>query len=646
MSPAEVLHRVETAVRRESRRLRARRSVEPAPLLVEARRLACEGPCRPIRVFDCEIAFPGEWPDWSRDYINDTRAPLIFYGDLDYRDERAVGDSKYTWELNRHQFLLPWALEWSEQRDETAAASLVAVVLDWIVGNPRYRGLNWGSSLELGLRVLSWGLAFEIAADAPLVGRARPFVLASVSEQALYIRHTLSAHSSANNHLLGELVGLLAAGVFFPDAETTRDCAVFAAPRFVDEIRRQNFDDGVNREQAVYYHHYVLEYLLVGTRLLERLGIAVPPDLLALARRMLTFVDAMTDETGRAEQVGDADDGTVTGLNIGTGIGPFESQLVAAWVVFGDESCGAHAARIACHHGRAPGIDRSTSYWHGRPDRPLPSPRRPDDRRWVFRRGGHLVQRADDATISFRAGPFGYPSIAAHAHCDQLSVRLRLGDAAVLTDSGTGVYHTDEKWRRYFKGTSAHNTVRVDGRDQAEYGGPFLWCTHASGALRVERDERDDLEAVGTHDGYLRLSDPVTHQRRLRWSRGRGLWVDDVLAGRQEHCFELFWNLGPGLQLSEDPGAAANEPEPGWTAAWRVLSGDRTLCTIVVTCDRPAHAARRCGDRELPAGFESPQYLVFRPVEQLCISAEGSACRFSTRVLPVGVAPVHSPGDR
>lgn len=636
MSPAEVGHRVESSVREQLRRFSAGRPQASGALLEEARRVAAAGARRPIRLFDVLIDYPREALDWSRDYRSGKRAPLRFYGDVDYRDEAAVGDSKYTWELSRHQFVVPWAAEWRETGDEGAAGAVVAVILDWIAANPRYLGINWISSLEHALRLLSWGLALELCADAPLVRQARPLVLASVSDQADFIRHTLSGHSSANNHLLGELVGLLAAGVFFPDAERTGLHARAVAPRFVEEMRRQNFADGVNREQAVYYHHYVLEYLLVGMRLFERLGLPVPEDLPPLARRMLSFVDAMTDDAGAPFAIGDADDGVVSGLNLGTGVGPFESLLWTAWVAYGDASCGGHAARIARARGEEPQVDRSTAYWHG----PAPAPAAPigETGRWVFPEGGYFVGREDDAAVLFRAGPFGYPAIAAHSHCDQLSVLVRLQGRMALTDSGTGVYHTDEGWRRYFRGTRAHNTVRVDGRDQAEYAGPFLWGTHADGRLRVERNEPDAFAVSGAHDGYRRLDDPVQHERRLAWRRGLGFRVEDKVAGRRSHTCELVWNFGPEVELTP---LELLLPDAPFSCAFGLNCGGRSLGNVVITCDHAALMARHRGDPEVPAGFESPRYRVFRPIEQLVISAQGPSCRFTTLVL-TGAADVEA----
>ena len=126
--------------------------------------------------------------------------------------------------------------------------------------------------LELALRILSWGIALDLCQASRHAQTARAEVVQSVSEQARYVRGTLSEHSSANNHLMGELVGLLATAVFFPEVPEATHYAEYARDRILEESRRQTLSDGVNREQAIYYHHYVTEYLLTADALFARLG--------------------------------------------------------------------------------------------------------------------------------------------------------------------------------------------------------------------------------------------------------------------------------------------------------------------------------------------------------------------------------------
>jgi hypothetical protein len=625
MGPAEIRYRLVQSARQQVRRARPGRAepfAVPAP----------SGPSHRVAFFDVELAFPGPEPlDWSRDYRTGRRAPLVFYGDLDYRNEAQVGDCKYTWELNRHQFLIPWALEFQRTREERHAQAVASVILDWIATNPRYRGINWISPLEMALRTLSWGIALDLCAGSSGLASVRSRVAGSVAEQTSFIRGTLSRHSSANNHLMGELVGLLAAGAFFPEEARCRRHAAFALPEIAREAERQNFPDGVNREQAIYYHHYALEYLLTTLALTKRLGWAEPAGLRPLVRRMLEFVDAMTDDAGQPFTIGDSDDGTVTGLNLGTGVGVFESLLWSGWLLSGDEVLGAHAARIAARRGNGVAPDRRSRYWLGSAGRRAPERGRRVARRFLPH-GGYFVSTDGAFTLLFKAGPFGYPSIAAHSHCDQLSVCLKHGDTVVLGDAGTFVYHTQARWRRAFRGTSFHNTVGVDGVEQAEYAGPFLWATHATGQLTLARDEPDAFEVVGRHDGYQRLSPPVEHQRTVAFRAGLGYRIEDRLHGAGSHQYALYWNHGVDVDVQ-----ALSDPPTG-LLGWVLSRADTPLLTLVVRTSATARVGAYYGDETEPAGFQSPRYLVRRPVHHLRVSMEAGTAAFTTYL----VAPARS----
>jgi hypothetical protein len=316
-------------------------------------------------------------------------------------------------------------------------------------------------------------------------------------------------------------------------------------------------------------------------------------------------------------------------------VGVCESLLWTGWAIFREPRFGAHAARIARTRQAAPAIDCRTAYWHpeasldGLVETRTPVPTAAAAER-VFPRGGYFIRTDGTWTLLFKAGPFGYPSIAAHAHCDQLSVLLRREATSVLADPGTYVYHTDRRWRDYFRGTSAHNTVRVDGEDQARPGGAFLWSTRADASLDVLLKGADAFEVRGAHGGYSRLADPVHHERSVAFRRGDGYRVTDRLrGGGASHLYELFWNLGAGLALEplESATAAAGAP---FRAAWRVLSHRRPLLTILITADRPATARVLFGDESAPGGFESRGYLRREPSHQICVATAGPACTFET----------------
>jgi hypothetical protein len=189
----------------------------------------------------------------------------------------------------------------------------------------------------------------------------------------------------------------------------------------------------------------------------------------------------------------------------------------------------------------------------------------------AFRDAGYYIlgcefETAREIRLVADAGPLGYREIAAHGHADALSFTLSLGGEEMLVDPGTFAYHTEAQWRAYFRGTSAHNTLRIDGLDQSQPGGNFMWLRKANAACTTwtESAERDVF--AGTHDGYAALADPVTHRRRIELDkRQRAIEIEDALEMRGEHGVELF------LHCAEDCRVQA--VEGGYT----VSRGGRSL---------------------------------------------------------------------
>jgi hypothetical protein len=140
------------------------------------------------------------------------------------------------------------------------------------------------------------------------------------------------------------------------------------------------------------------------------------------------------------------------------------------------------------------------------------------------------------------AGPHGFGANATHAHADALAFTLSVGGRPVLVDPGTFEYFGPDNWRRYFRGTRAHNTIVVDGRDQSEQDGPFGWKHQARATVHRWVVAADGATLTASHDGYARQG--VTHARR--WElRDRTLTIVDELDGRKTHDIELRFHCAP-----------------------------------------------------------------------------------------------------
>jgi len=173
-----------------------------------------------------------------------------------------------------------------------------------------------------------------------------------------------------------------------------------------------------------------------------------------------------------------------------------------------------------------------------------------------FPQGGYYILGGDFETeeevrIVADAGPLGYLSIAAHGHADALAFTLSAGGTPILVDPGTFAYHTERRWRDYFRGTSAHNTVRVDREDQSVPGGNFLWLQHAQARVESFESLPDGVRMRAHHTGYERLDDPVRHRRTWAYERAaRKLTIIDEIQSRGTHRLEWFWHFAPGCSVT------------------------------------------------------------------------------------------------
>jgi Heparinase II/III-like protein len=134
---------------------------------------------------------------------------------------------------------------------------------------------------------------------------------------------------------------------------------------------------------------------------------------------------------------------------------------------------------------------------------------------WSEKRQSHLFPDAGVAVMTYGAihaivdaGPFGALR-SGHSHSDTLSIIVRSGDEEILIDPGTYTYTGEPEWRDWFRGSGAHNTIRIDGRDQAVMAGPFRWTCQPEVTLLnwQTNSDRDVLEAQCRYAGF-------THRRR------------------------------------------------------------------------------------------------------------------------------------
>src|SRR4029077_12034990 len=158
--------------------------------------------------------------------------------------------------------------------------------------------------------------------------------LSSIYQHAHFVRHHLSLHSSANNHLIGELAGLYIAGRTWPLWRQIIRWVAHAKRRLVAESLLQNAPDGVNREQAISYQQFVLDFLLLAALAGRANADDFPVEYWQRMERMIEFIAALMDVRGNVPSIADADDGYVVSLSQERDFCPYRSLLATGAILF------------------------------------------------------------------------------------------------------------------------------------------------------------------------------------------------------------------------------------------------------------------------------------------------------------------------
>ena len=531
--------------------LHADPGVNLEPYVRAADRIA-EGSLDIFALHDVQL---GEPPRWNRDPKTGIEAPLEFGKELDYRNPDLVGDIKYLWEPNRHAHLVRLAQGWALTHERAYFDAIAKQLESWFFACPYGYGPNWASSLEVALRLINWSAAWQLLGREVLEQHPdlRDRWLKSVYQHAQFVRGWLSLHSSANNHLIGEAAGLFVAGLAWPHWPAARDWVAAGKEILEREALAQNAPDGVNREQAVWYQQFVLDLLVTALLAGKANGQWFSADYESRIEVMMDFIASIMDAGGNVPMIGDADDGFATNLSLESP--PYGSLLALGAILFKRGDFKLKAQRLD---------DRSRWLLGAAADREfaaLDVEKTQLPLRQAFPEGGYFVlgcgfDTPEEIRVVADAGPLGYRSIAAHGHADALSFTLSVGGEQFLIDPGTYAYHTQERWREYFRGTAAHNTLRVDGLDQSVPGGNFMWLRHARSACSLWLSSADQDSFEGWHDGYMRLEDPVKHRRLIQLhKKARRVVIEDTLEMDDEHDVEVFLHCGEQCRVECLPEA-------------------------------------------------------------------------------------------
>jgi hypothetical protein len=216
--------------------------------------------------------------DWQLDIKSGYR-----WNDKSWSEDVPIGrtrgaDIKLPWELGRmhHLVNLAWAYGLARQgsqgfrEPEHYASEFRNQLLDFIATNPPRFGVQWRCTMDVGIRVANWLVAYDLfrGYGTSYDEAFRQVLARSVYEHARHIVDHLEWHPThRGNHYLANIGGLIFAAAYLPSSPETDAWLAFALQELVQEVGYQFFEEGSNFEGSTFYHRLSAEIVAYATAL-------------------------------------------------------------------------------------------------------------------------------------------------------------------------------------------------------------------------------------------------------------------------------------------------------------------------------------------------------------------------------------------
>ena len=396
------------------------------------------------------------------------------------------------WRYNLHYF------------DDLVAADAEArselhkrLIRRWITENPPPKGTGW-EPYPCSLRIVNW-IKWVLSGNDFV-----PDMHESLAVQVDWLSKNLEWHL-LGNHLFVNAKALIFAGAFF-EGDSAQDWLKTGLKIFERELPEQVLADGGHFERSPMYHAIALEDLFDLLSIVRRYPGSVERDVVleweAVAKRMLDWLQVMTHP---------------------------DDEIA----LFNDSAMGIALPPTSLRrYGRQLGIS-GKSINTALTDLP---------------ESGYVRVQDDDAVLFCDVGPIGPDYLPGHAHADSLGFELSIFETRWFVDSGCSLYETSGERLRQ-RGTSAHNTIVVNGQDSSEVWSSFRVARRAR-PVDVKVQSREDRVLVfAGHDGYRRLPGKILHHREFDFSN-HSLTICDTISGMPQSAVANFL-LHPDVQVRQ-----------------------------------------------------------------------------------------------
>ena len=355
------------------------------------------------------------------------------------------------------------------------------LIEDWISRNPPCEGIGW-DPYPTSLRVVNW-IKWTNAGNV-LSQQA----IKSLATQAEWISKRVERHL-LGNHLISNAKALVFAGLFF-DGSSAKRWLSEGLEVLLQEIPEQILSDGAHFERSTMYHSLVYEDMLDLFNCLSLFD-STPYDLSGLVEALRQRMPGMAKWLNHMCHP----DGEISFFNdAAQGVAPTPGALAdyAKRLGFRDPP---DPSGVSCH----------------------------------FPDSGYIRLSGESAVALLDVAPLGPDYLPGHGHADTLSFELSVHGQRVIVNGGTSTYEPGERRLRE-RGTCAHSTVEIEGKDSSEVWRSFRVARRARPVVTNCELGSSSKTVSCHHDGYARLPGKPIHERIWKLD-DKELNVSDQMVG-------------------------------------------------------------------------------------------------------------------
>ena len=363
----------------------------------------------------------------------------------------------------------------------------------WIDDNLPFDGNGW-EPYPTSLRIINW---IKWSASGNLLSEK---ALKSLGLQTRFLAKNLEWHL-LGNHLFSNAKALVYAGLHFQGAEA--DSWLNTGMHILSrQINEQVLEDGGHFELSPMYHALATEDVLDLINICLANKQRLSPEQVQIVQvlekkldKMLYWLAAMSHPDGKISFFNDA----------AFDIAPDNREIFA------------FARRL----GYEPQIPK-----FGITD---------------LKQSGFVRLENETAVMLFDAAEIGPTYLPGHAHADTLSVELSIDKQRVLVNSGTSTYDVGPERLRQ-RGTSAHNTLSINGENSSEVWSSFRVGRRASITEKRSIESGQQFACYASHNGYSRNFVEALHKRSVFFSHNSAKIRDEIPS---DAIAKIYFHLHP-----------------------------------------------------------------------------------------------------